>query len=90
MKIAKYTLYVELLDPEDLSVEELKTMIDERVLNQCIVNGSCELIEDKSVIVSDEDIENEYGDFDARPLNNINATTEMWKNEIAKWTNKDR
>lgn len=89
MKLAKYTLFIELLDPENLSVEELKSMINEQLLNQCAVNGHCELIEDKSVVVSDEDIEKEYGDFDARPLNFINTSIEMWENEINKWLDND-
>lgn len=30
MKLAKYTLFIELLDPENLSVKELKSMINEQ------------------------------------------------------------
>lgn len=85
MKLAKYTLFIELLQPEDLNVEELESMINEQLLDQCAVSGHCQLIEDKSVVVTDEDIENEYGDFDARPLNRIITSPEMWENEINKW-----
>jgi len=47
MKLAKYTLFIELLHPEDLNVEELEDMINEQLLDQCAVSGHCQLIEDK-------------------------------------------
>ena len=50
----KFTMYVCDFN-EDLSVEELQEMINQRVLDRCSTNGFCRLFEQKSVTQEWED-----------------------------------
>ena len=67
MKIAKYTLYVEIRDFDNITTRELQEEIESRVLDQCALNGSCLLVEEASRIVNTDDWSDEQ--IDNRPLN---------------------
>lgn len=82
MKIAKYTMYVEIRDYEKITTKELENQIEDRVLNQRALNGTCFLKEEASRIIETEDWDCEQ--WDNRPLNfipNIN-NPEVWEKEL--------
>ena len=82
MKIAKYTMYVEIRDWEDITAKELEDEIQSRVLNQCALNGTCFLKEETSRIIDTDDWTDEQ--IDGRPLNFIHNihTPEVWDKEL--------
>lgn len=82
MKIAKYTLYVEIRDLEGITTKELETEIAQKVLAQCALNGTCFLKEEASRIIDDSEWTAEQ--MDNRPLNFINniRNPEVWENEL--------
>lgn len=82
MKIAKYTMYVEIRDYEDITTKELERQIKDRVLSQGALNGTCFLVEERSRIVNTEHFSCE--EYDSRPLNNINniRNPEVWEKEL--------
>lgn len=81
MKIAKYTLYVEIQEDE-ITTEELQTQIENKVLSQCALNGQCLLVEEKSRIVDESGMSDE--EIDNRPLNYIDNSTqpEIWEQTL--------
>lgn len=82
MKIAKYTLYVEINDYDTITTKELQEEIERRVLNQCALNGKCLLVEEVSRVVDTSKWSDER--YDHHPLNfqdNIERP-EVWEQEL--------
>lgn len=82
MKIAKYTMYVEIRDYEEITTQELETEIKNKVLSQCALNGTVFLKEEASRIIDDSDWSAEQ--WDNRPLNfipNIH-NPDVWEKEL--------
>ncbi len=82
MKIAKYTMYVEIRDYEDITAKELESEIERRVLDQGALNGTCFLKEEASRIIDTDDWTAEQ--MDSRPLNFIGNihNPEVWEKEL--------
>lgn len=83
MKIAKYTLYVEIYE-DDVTTEELQEQIKDKVLNQCALNGNCLLVENASKVIDTFDWTDEQ--MDNRPLNfyeNI-VNPDIWEQELKR------
>lgn len=86
MKIAKYTLYVEIYDYDQITTEELQAMIDDELLSKSAINGMCLLVEEKSKMIDTTNMTDE--ELDNRPLNfrqNFN-NPEVWEQELDKST----
>lgn len=83
MKIAKYTLYVEIYEDE-ITTEELQEQIKDKVLNQCALNGTCLLVENASKVIDTSNLTDEQ--MDNRPLNfyeNI-VNPDVWEQELKR------
>lgn len=83
MKIAKYTLYVEIYE-DGVTTEELQEQIKDKVLNQCALNGNCLLVENASKVIDTSDWTVEQ--LDNRPLNfyeNI-VNPDIWEQELKR------
>lgn len=82
MKIAKYTLYVEIDDYDTITAKELQEEIERRVLNQCALNGSCLLIEEARRVIDTSEWSDER--YDRRPLNLLDniRRPEVWEKEL--------
>lgn len=82
MKIAKYTLYVEIRDMDALTSKELQEEIQMRVLNQRALNGSCLLLEEASRTIDTSKWSAER--YDNRPLNFLDnlQNPEIWESEL--------
>lgn len=82
MKIAKYTLYIEIDDLDQLTTKGLQDEINQKVLDQSALNGKCLLVEEASRTIDTDDWD--CDDWDNRPLNftdNIN-NPEVWEKEL--------
>lgn len=82
MKLAKYTMYVEIDDLDQLTTKGLQDEINQKVLDQSALNGKCLLVEEASRLIDTDDWN--CDDWDNRPLNftnNIN-NPEVWEKEL--------
>lgn len=81
MKIAKYTMYVEIVEG-DYSTEELQTAISSRVLNRISVTGQCLLVEETSKEIDTDGMTD--WEFDERPLNfrENSRNPDIWEQEL--------
>ena len=82
MKIAKYTMYVEIDDLDRITPKELQDEIDQRVLSQGALNGRCFLKEESSRIIDTDGWDCDQ--WDNRPLNFTDnfRNPEVWEKEL--------
>lgn len=75
-------MYVEIHDYENITTKEMESQINERVLSQGALNGTCFLKEEASRIIDTDDWDCEQ--WDNRPLNFIPniCNPEVWEKEL--------